>query len=376
MLRTVSFFIILIFSNFFSVGQAIAIEVKGLYQAKIIVENQSEKVRQKALQAAMSTVITKVSGRKDTSNQPVFSHQLRYASKYLIQYHYEKIEEQLFLIVEFDSEKINRLFKETNTPIWGSLRPKILLWIVNEQGLSREILSNDDNNIFIDYFSSYSQKRGLPLYLPLMDLEDANSIHAAELWGRFDEPVEQASSRYFAEKIVIVRISDNTLVDLAVDESNTDIVDCGLLCDNTEEKSKVVALDWSLIGKQQMISQPYQGGDYHQLVEDVVDDIIEQIYQQYAFYSNNSNQLTIEINHIHSLVHYVEATSFLSNLASVNSIILEKVQAQRYFFTLSISGSIESLLSSLELSKQLKQTIDPLADPLKNEFPQFSWQGK
>ena len=36
----------------------------------------------------------------------------------------------LFLLANFNEDKINQLFYDANLPLWGSLRPQVLLWLI------------------------------------------------------------------------------------------------------------------------------------------------------------------------------------------------------------------------------------------------------
>ena len=48
--------------------------------------------------------------------------------------------------------------------------------------------------------------------MPLMDLTDANQLTTSDVWGRFQQPIKEASSRYLAEAIVVMRISNSSLL--------------------------------------------------------------------------------------------------------------------------------------------------------------------
>ena len=97
--------------------------------------------------------------------------------------------------------------------MWGSLRPNVLLWLIDEKGLNRNIISNSSSSSLPQAINAFSNERGLPIMMPLMDFTDANQIKTSDIWGRFQQPIEEASSRYLAEAIVVIRISDSSLVE-------------------------------------------------------------------------------------------------------------------------------------------------------------------
>ena len=46
----------------------------------------------------------------------------------------------------------------------------------------------------------------MPVVVPLMDLTDRSNVSIAEVWGNFSQPVEQASLRYEAERVITARL--------------------------------------------------------------------------------------------------------------------------------------------------------------------------
>ena len=52
-----------------------------------------------------------------------------------------------------------------------------------------------------------TQAMGLPVSLPLMDLDDNMAVTATDVWGRFADPVLKASQRYGAEMVVLGKLS-------------------------------------------------------------------------------------------------------------------------------------------------------------------------
>ncbi|MCI2284095.1 DUF2066 domain-containing protein [Colwellia sp. MSW7] len=353
-----------------------AVEVKDLYQASIAIDSQSSKDRAGALKKALAAVLLKVGGEKNVLDNDVIKNALGNYNSYLSQYRYQQkslqiVDEKgsnklLFLLVSFNQEKINTLFQEANLALWGSLRPKILLWLVDEHGLTRNIISSTSASNLPLVISEFSSQRGLPIMLPLMDLTDANQIKLSDIWGRFQQPIKDASNRYLPEAIAVVRISDSSLVALDYDNGTTESDNCGLLC--TESRTKISnyvldwsLLDWSLVEGQQKFSQQYQGNDPQALLQQGLADITELIYQYYALSATSDNDYIIDVENIDSLNTYVEVFHFLDELSSVKSVILVSAKGSKRRFKLQLLGTQEALLASLKLNKKLTQVIDPLA---------------
>lgn len=375
------FFIVnLFFCALFTVTSAYGVEVTDLYVAKVPVSSQSGNERISALKQAMRFVLVKVGGQESVHQssvnaRKVFNKALKNYKSYMAQYRYERAGDQIFLVATFDEAKINDLFSQANLPLWGRLRPLILLWVVDEHGLSRNVLSDSSVSQLPAIAKQFSNYRGLPLMMPLMDLTDLTQINTAELWGRFPQSVKQASQRYLAEAIVIIRISNSSLLPELAEQEN-----CQPLCAQNN-----YALDWTLISpsrqsqaqqKSQQYSELYQGQNRQNLIEQALADITQVIYQEYALSTTTQNEFLIDVANIDSLTTYLNVSSFLEQLSSVQSVKLISAKGSNWRFDLKLIGSQRSLLASLQLSKQLRQYIDPLAAVELDAVPVFYWGNK
>lgn len=344
-----------------------AIEVENLYSAKVTAVSQSVSERNKALKNALKAVVIKVGGKE--VKHPVFTQAFKNYNQFVNQFRYLRENDQLFIHVSFNEKKINDLFKQSDSAIWGRLRPQVLVWVVEENALERNILSATSFSQYPDAITRFSQLRGLPLLMPLMDLTDLSALDLTDLWGRFSQPVAMASKRYAAEAVVIIRISNSSLLP----EQNED-VSCGALCQHQS-----MMLDWSLMPDvdselSQVFSEPYYGDDALVLLNNALANITDVIYQQYALSTTNSHEFEINVANISSLEKLTEITEFLNELSAVESVQLTQVNGQNGIFKLSLIGSQQALLASLKLSDQINQYIDPLAGPAeKNQIPIFYW---
>ena len=390
-------FLLFVIVAFLSPKTLEAVEVKGLYQASIAINSQNSSDRASALKKALAAVMLKVGGQKSVLDNDIIQKSLSNYRLYLSQYRYQHKtlqvadkqgnQKQLFLLASFNEEKINQLFQEADLPLWGSLRPLVLLWLVDEQGLTRGIMSNSSASNLPFMVNEFSAQRGLPIMMPLMDLTDANQIKLSDVWGRFQQPIKEASKRYLAEAIVVMRVSNSSLVSLDYDDKEViDSPSCGLLCEQTQPQKQNYVLDWSLldwstIEGQQKFSQQYQGNSPQVLLQQGLADITELIYQRYALSTTKQNDFVIEVANVDSLATYVEVFEFLSNLSSVKSVTLLSAKGNARRFNLQLLSSADAWLASLKLNKQLKQYIDPLArfnEPLSKEnselfVPVFYW---
>ena len=346
-----------------------AIEVENLYSARVAVASQSLGDRNQALKSALRVSLVKVGGKE--IQHPVIDQAIRNYNQYVTQYQYIRHDNKTLLNVSFDEAKINSLFKESDLAIWGRLRPQVMVWLVEEDGFERKIISSTSQSLLPNTINDFSQLRGLPLVMPIMDLTDLTALTLSDVWGRFSQPVAQASARYMAEAVVVIRISNSSLV--TVDDPDAE-------CSLCQTKSLVV--DWSLMTDAQreyaqVFSDQYLGDNVDELLVNALSDITDIIYQQYALSTTNSNEFEIDVANIESLVELIAVSEFLADLSAVQSIQLVSAQGTNRRFKLSLIGSQQALFASLKLSEQLNRFIDPLAEREGiNQVPVFYWGKK
>ncbi len=360
--------------------EVLAVEVSSLYQGKVEIENQSIANRRKAIKAALSVVMVKVGGTQKILAKPEVRKAINNYNLYLSQYQYETDEQGvLYLQAQFNESKVNKVFQSHNLPLWGSLRPQTLIWLVEEDMLSRKVVSSMSSSQLPTVIQKSSQTRGLPVIMPLMDLEDSQNIALSDVWGKFYQPLSQASQRYDAESIVVMRLSNASLVSSEEFQHNKNeqvVVNCGLLCRNGKDKI-YYTLDWSFVNDKNSLSKQYTGVDKTFLIKEALDDITEQTYEKYALLTSEKQKFTIEVANVNSIETYMEIFRFLDNLSNVRGVTLNEAEGIKRIFKLDIIGSEEAFLQALALNNELQQYIEPFASKNRVEEPMhpvFYWK--
>jgi hypothetical protein len=363
-----------------------AVEVKDLYQAKVLVTSQSSAERSGALQKIMQTVLVKVGGQQRVLTNNLINKALRKHHLYVSQFSYSREETKrlpldtassskrlpsLFLIASFDENKINQLLQQAALPLWGRLRPKVLFWLVDEDKFSRQILSESSHSNAPSIVLSLAEERGLPVIIPLMDFTDTTQILIPDLWGRFSDPIINASARYGADAVVVIRMSNSSLLNESEVKGDGD---CRPLC-NTLNNPQQFVLDWTLLGSQvsKFNEDSYKGSDSELLLKKAFSDITDIIYQGYALSEYTNDELIIDVANIDSMNAYIALTEFLLDLSAVNSVVLLSAKGTNRRFKLDLLGSKQTLLLSLKLNKKLERYRDPFAKDIADAVPVFFW---
>ena len=349
---------------------AYSVEVNNLYRAKVDVSSQSGSARKQAIQKAFQSVIVKVSGQTSIIEQDIFKRAVKQYSQYLVQYSYERDANDLKLVARFDEERVNQLFLTSNNALWGNLRPQVVIWLVEESGFERSLISESHDSVLPDAIKDFSDNRGLPIALPLVDIEDTENVDLIDIWGRFTRPIVYASERYNAEAVVVMRLSNSSLL-----PTKEELTDCQPLCGNVQQE---YMLDWSLLSgtsqKTSYFGNKYQGSEPNQLIHKALDEIVQVLLKDYALESQLNNEFVMDVNNINSLASYVEITEFLTSMSSVQEMMLLRAEGESRRFKLTLLGSKQAFLSSLKLNNQLQQFVDPLAPVDESQIPVFYWK--
>ncbi|WP_394174198.1 DUF2066 domain-containing protein [Thalassotalea litorea] len=338
-----------------------AVQVDDLYQGQVSVPSQSSQSRQQAVRDAFRQVLVKIAGSESVASSSTLASALRRPDNYLSQFSYAQQERQTYLIADFDQDKVNLLLQKAQVGIWGKHRPLITVWFIEEQGNRRSIIADSSPEPVVANFKEQASMYGLPVNFPLMDLTDAMEVSSGDVWGRFQQPLTQASTRYNSEAIVVVRLSDNSLLDSAKKQAD----------------SQAKAIDWTLFVNGRRASMRYEGNDNTELVTQAVNGIAQSLYEQNSYsVSTEANNFTkIEILNVDSMSTFKDVKTFLESLTQVSSVQLVSVQGSTMLFNLSLLSSEAAIKQALKLEGKLVEGSDPLERGQSEQISRFIWKG-
>jgi hypothetical protein len=189
----------------------------NLYTATVDLDAQADDPTAAAMRAAMARVLTRVTGKRGAAMDPQLAPLIDHASDYVRSYGQPQRQK---MQVGFIEGNIEKELRSLNWPVWGDERPMTLLWIAVDLGNGdRAVLpANGTSAEWSPAMSQYMQgltdtleriadERGLPVALPLMDLQDLNAISFPEIWGDFDAQILAASQRYRPDAVLVARLS-------------------------------------------------------------------------------------------------------------------------------------------------------------------------
>ncbi len=187
--------------------------IDWLYDVEVPVATQSVSDTRAAAARAFSTVLTRVTGLKAIPRNPLLAGALRNPERFYARYRFVRkesgvkniVDHEMVFEVSFDPRAVQDLVRSAALPIWSANRPRILAWIVLEEG-SSNVVASDDTSPWVRTIRARSRDRGLLVQLPLMDLEDHERISGSTILGGFSEQILRASERYAAQYVLTTRI--------------------------------------------------------------------------------------------------------------------------------------------------------------------------
>jgi hypothetical protein len=198
---------------------ASAATVQGLYGVTVPRDPAATDRRAAAVQAAMAGLLVRVTGSRTAALDPAAQPLLAAPNEYVLSY----VELQGGSHrVEFRRAPIESALKALGLRVWGGERPLTLLWVAIDDGAGGRALlgANETNELGVaptpaaiamlkavrDEITAVAEERGLPIALPLLDLEDMNAVSFEDVSGGFEDRILAASVRYRADAVLIGRV--------------------------------------------------------------------------------------------------------------------------------------------------------------------------
>lgn len=312
--------------------------VDDLYDAKVLVSDQSIENRQAGARLGLLEILQKISGFPVPVDHVVISKALSIADQYLYQFSYASLESKetsnalpgaLWLTMRFEERSIQRLIKGAKLPRWGKNRPSILVWVAIDDGVDRQIVNEGMDSPVFKSLHDGAQKRGLPLIYPLNDLEDSMALPIEQLWGMFDESIVSASARYGAESVLAARVYKTG-----------------------EGKWKG---QWSFYFKSIEQGFVFETESLDEQVLSGLSASAQVLANNFALKPSNlaNDSVNIVVSGVGSLSDYAKLTQYLEKLAITKKVAINKLSKDELNVGLILNGSVKQLKQALGLDSKL-----------------------
>ncbi|QUX96318.1 DUF2066 domain-containing protein [Marinomonas sp. CT5] len=355
--------IFLLLISVFLISSANAVPVQGLYSAEInLPVAQSESVMlNEAFGLAAENVLVKVSGNRKAITGDLLDQAKSKASTWVAQHSVASLNELLpsenglvpgkKIRVTFYQESIDGFLTQNNLPVWGDNRPSVLVWLVKEDNGVRSLSGSKAPSDVLNEFARSTNSLGVPIYAPLLDDVDKESLSVSDVWGFFEDRILNASKRYQTDSVAALRVSS------FAGQVSGDLL---VLLQNGETER----FDLS-------------GGSLTELVDQASVDLAKVFSSRYASVRNSASasKLNIQVLGIKNYRVMNKVQSYFESIGVVRNVTLVQVDGEKVEFSIEIDGDKQKLFNSISLSRLLTAAPLNALDPDANRVVSYQYSG-
>lgn len=320
---------------------ALAARVEGLYNAQLLVAEQSIRVDPALASQALEQVVVKVTGRRDLLASPRLRQQMADPLRLIQQFSYQSTTRPMAtadgrevlaqrLNIDFNPQLIDRMLADAGIRPLGATRPGVLVWIIEERQGGREYLGRSEDPVF-DAMLTRARERGLPIFRPLMDLEDEQALPVGDAWGFFGDSILRASQRYQADSVLVGRVYR----------------DGGW-------KS-----EWLLLRGGDSFSFVGQGDSLSAHLASAVDLTADQLFADFvAPVGLTESGVTLRVEGVRGLDDYFRVVDYLRDQAAVLRVNIRGVAGEVLTLNLEIDGSLSQLQAVIGLNNRFQPGLE------------------
>ncbi|MGH8373855.1 MAG: DUF2066 domain-containing protein, partial [Pseudomonas sp.] len=288
--------------------------VKGLYQVREPVNGQSPEERDQATQRALDTLVLRLTGDPKAAQSPGLAAIRKDPQQIISQYGFESGPPEV-LKVDFDPGTTEQALRRAGLALWGANRPSILGWWLNDSTEGSSLVG--DGQASAAPLRRAAQHRGLPLRLPLADLNEQIVATAPNLEGADPAPLQAASERY-----------------------NTD----ALLAVHAKEEGGQWQAKWQLWLGDKKEAGSVQGADQAAVADAVMLAVNERLAPRFVAKAGASSEQLLEVQGM-NLEHYASLGRLLEPFGGR----VQSVEGDRILYR--VNGSVDQLRAQLSLAR-------------------------
>ncbi|WP_082957044.1 MULTISPECIES: DUF2066 domain-containing protein [unclassified Vibrio] len=346
---------------------AFAVTKVNVFDTQAVVIEQQDGAKHSGEELArregMRDVIVKATGDSASLDNAVIKKAITQSSRFLSTITPSQKNGQPILKMSFNPKQIQSLLAQANLPYWPDERARLLVWIVEDNGYDRTISWEQSERTSVANLRYVAGKKGLPIIVPVGDIDDVTSIKPTELWGGFTKQISQSSHRYNVDAVVVARITRN---------------------------GKHQNLRWTLYDdKPQFIADASLNavtGNASGTNKQITESLVAELGRYYANKSSAkasgeiSSSITVKFSGVNAATSYFNIERMLENLSSVASVELSHVVGAEVDFQVNLitdkADFERQLLRSNKVSKAkvVAAPVTPVA-PVASETQTPDTQG-
>lgn len=307
----------------------------------VLAQNANQEDQNEAVSEALGRVLVRATGNAEVTDIEPVAAALENPNSYLSTFRFERSDVTLTnvlgesvptkrMIMQFDRGAVERLLIDNSLPVWGEKRPETLIWMADRLDSDDHLLADSDTGAMAERLKEYARVRGIPITLPIMDLDDTLNVNFTDVYGLFTTNLDAASERYRPDAVVVARV--------------------------TRTSGEYQA---SFVYRMQNERRSYQvsANNRDELMEALIDQMANRLAEQYAVVLDPAlaGQMTLRISAVDDLATLAEVERYLQSLNLITRVTLRQVEPNALLFDLEISGSEAQLRDILALDERLSR---------------------
>lgn len=325
-----------------------ALPVEGVYEAEIVVDDQSESERNRAYREGLAQVLVKASGQPGVLEHPRVRSAMSDASGYVEEVSYRTAMttpipepgeptpapvQQAFLTLRLSEQDIEELLLDTEAGVWDRNRPAVLLWmVVQEVNGQRRLLSSDSGHPALSVVEQFSRERAVPFQIPLLDLTDRRALSVEQAWGLDETAIREASARYGASTILAGRMLETA-------------------------SGEYVGV-WQFHFHDQAETFDHIDSEVTPFMEHPLDRVTVRMAEYFALSRDDlatEEQVLVRVDNVGSLDAHASLLRYVRSLSVVNDLHVSRLDGDQLEMTLRVAGGAVRLGEFIRLDRNLEQ---------------------
>lgn len=329
-----------------------AASVENLYRASVETPSGITEPSDEAVIQGLQQVLVKVSGDADILSNAYIQQQLPGARNLLQQFTAiaGTSDQASQLMLDFNADAINNMISHSGVKPMGSQRPVLLVWLLAEQVRQKDFIPYGSDELSV--IEAEAAVRGLPLQLPLLDLQDQTALAVTDAWGLFEAPVQAASQRYNTDSVIVAKLEP-----IANEQAR---------------------LSWIQITPQGQVQRYSESGEQAMLLKQLVNRAADELFNPVPVVSHGLSHFqqgtALEVSGVNALADYLSILRFVQSLPVVNKVVLEYVQGNRLRFRVQLDGSEQQLQQAIGIESRL-QVMEQQLNSDGSLSLTYHWQG-
>ena len=309
-----------------------------LYTVEVPVTAQSNAERNRAAGEGLLTVLARLTGLASVPRSAEITAALArpddYYSRFVFFTERNEAGDQRFLRISFQADAIQTLIRAADLPVWWSKRQQVLAWIVVDDGGGRQILDSASEHPVGLALKARASYRGLPLVLPLMDLDDSLAVTPADVWGKIQQSLDDGAARYGAQLVLIGRVS-NVSARFAQQDAYRG--------------------DWEIWLGGRPLVQNFTAASAQQAGDLAIDMLADRLAEQYAVLPRPLQQQPVAITGLHDTTSYAALMRYLESLDFIDDVEVTAIDMATLRLSIASRAQLNQLLMLLTAEGRLAQ---------------------